>query len=391
MRWRFHGLEKLRRAAWALLALLLLFAPNFAGAHLATRQSGTVYQVLSDLRGNVVGFVDASGAATNNPRYGAFGPFATPTLNAPSFSTRWRDPTGFYYFGGRYYDAAGGRFLSPDPSRFADSRNLYAYCGNDPINNCDPDGMLEAQLRNEQNQPDFWEVGKAQMQQFNADYQRMSDARSAGDYYTYDRLNAQLSGQISESISSAMTPFAVAAEALSPIHGLAYGLTGVIEGSRAGDLKSIGFGLVSIASVLPGAGELRALRPLSTETRALTRMTEAAKTPLLSPKVAATFEGMPTYGPVNQMLYRAEDAVNSTTYGRWYGLAKPDSAATAEQMYNVFQHGNNLTKLSTYKPLQGAMGWVGKVKGGTGYQVYFDVPRANVSLQGTMPLPQAGF
>jgi RHS repeat-associated protein len=117
------------------------------GGLLATRQNGAVYQTMSDLRGNLVGFVDSNGAATFNPRYGAFGPLATPTLNAPSFSTRWRDPTGLYYFGGRYYDAAVGRFLSSDPALFFDSRNLYAYCGNDPVNGCDPDGMLEAQLR----------------------------------------------------------------------------------------------------------------------------------------------------------------------------------------------------------------------------------------------------
>jgi len=40
--------------------------------------------------------------------------------------------------------AVVGRFLSPDPSRFADSRNLYAYGGNDPVNGYDPDGMLQA-------------------------------------------------------------------------------------------------------------------------------------------------------------------------------------------------------------------------------------------------------
>ena len=114
------------------------------GGLLATRQNGAVYHTLSDLRGNVVGWINTNGAAAWNPRYGAFGPLATPTLNAPSFSTRWRDPTGLYYFGGRYYDPAGGRFLSPDPARFADSRNLYAYCGNDPMNGFDPDGMLQS-------------------------------------------------------------------------------------------------------------------------------------------------------------------------------------------------------------------------------------------------------
>ena len=144
---RFQCLEKLRRAAWALLALLLWYAPSPAVAHLSTRQAGVIKHALSDLRGNVAGLVDGSGVPTFNPRYGAFGPLAAPTLNAPSFATRWLDPTGFFYFGGRYYDAATGRFFSPDPARFADSRNLYAFCGNDPVNNCDPDGMLEAQFQ----------------------------------------------------------------------------------------------------------------------------------------------------------------------------------------------------------------------------------------------------
>ena len=49
-----------------------------------------------------------------------------------------------------HISAATGRFLSPDPSRFADSRNLYAYCANDPVNGYDPDGLLETQLHNEQ-------------------------------------------------------------------------------------------------------------------------------------------------------------------------------------------------------------------------------------------------
>ena len=64
------------------------------GGLLATRQNGTVYQTMSDLRGNLVGFVDSNGAATFNPRYGAFGPLATPTLNAPEFLHALARPDG---------------------------------------------------------------------------------------------------------------------------------------------------------------------------------------------------------------------------------------------------------------------------------------------------------
>jgi YD repeat-containing protein len=42
------------------------------GGLLATRQNGSVYQVLNDLRGNVVGWVDGGGTASWNPRYGVF-------------------------------------------------------------------------------------------------------------------------------------------------------------------------------------------------------------------------------------------------------------------------------------------------------------------------------
>ena len=44
------------------------------------------------------------------------------------------------YLQQRYYDPDIGRFLTPDPIGFAGGLNLYAYCGNDPVNNVDPDG-----------------------------------------------------------------------------------------------------------------------------------------------------------------------------------------------------------------------------------------------------------
>ena len=47
------------------------------------------------------------------------------------------------YLQQRYYDPDIGRFLTPDPIGFAGGLNLYAYCGNDPVNNVDPSGLCQ--------------------------------------------------------------------------------------------------------------------------------------------------------------------------------------------------------------------------------------------------------
>jgi len=49
------------------------------------------------------------------------------------------DETGFYYCHARYYDPKIGKFLTTDPA--FDGLDLYAYCQNNPINYCDPDGL----------------------------------------------------------------------------------------------------------------------------------------------------------------------------------------------------------------------------------------------------------
>jgi RHS repeat-associated protein len=48
--------------------------------------------------------------------------------------------TGLYYYRARYYNPAIGRFLQTDPIGYADSLNLYQYCGNNPVRWKDPSG-----------------------------------------------------------------------------------------------------------------------------------------------------------------------------------------------------------------------------------------------------------
>ena len=57
------------------------------------------------------------------------------------------EDTGLYYLNARYYDPQWRRFISPDSTAYLDLEsvnglNLYAYCGNDPVNNIDPSGNL---------------------------------------------------------------------------------------------------------------------------------------------------------------------------------------------------------------------------------------------------------
>jgi RHS repeat-associated protein len=88
-------------------------------------QTGDVVQKMTfDSWGNVL--------SDSNPGFQPFG-----------FAGGIYDPlTGLVRFGARDYDSSIGRWLNRDPIRFDGGWNLYAYVGNDPINNIDPFGTI---------------------------------------------------------------------------------------------------------------------------------------------------------------------------------------------------------------------------------------------------------
>ena len=102
----------------------------------------------------MTGLVDSTGAKVVAYTYGPWGEARgvsgtlASTLGAMN-PLRYRGyvydtETGFYYVSSRYYDPEIGRWINADnqPSTGSDltGMNLFAYCGNNPVNRIDPIG-----------------------------------------------------------------------------------------------------------------------------------------------------------------------------------------------------------------------------------------------------------
>ena len=93
-----------------------------------------------DAWGNLVSVTDANGNEITSKTNFA-------VINPIRYRGYYYDSeTGFYYLQSRYYDPANCRFISADDIVSTDHEttnlNLFAYCGNDPINRIDPNGKF---------------------------------------------------------------------------------------------------------------------------------------------------------------------------------------------------------------------------------------------------------
>ena len=117
---------------------------------------GSTYYYVTNLQGDVVALLDASGSTVASYAYDPYGKIlsAEGTM-AETNPLRYRGyyydtESGLYYLQSRYYDPATCRFVNADYASIVGvslgkanwDKNLFAYCDNDPVNRKDDEGNI---------------------------------------------------------------------------------------------------------------------------------------------------------------------------------------------------------------------------------------------------------
>ena len=129
------------------------FSYDAIGA-MSVNYNGTDYFYLRNAQGDVTGLVDSAGTKVVSYAYDPWGKtwaasgtlaFTLGTFNPLRYRGYVYDTeTGLYYLNSRYYNPVWGRFINADgfvsTGQGISGNNMFAYCGNDPVNRYDPDG-----------------------------------------------------------------------------------------------------------------------------------------------------------------------------------------------------------------------------------------------------------
>ena len=147
---------------------ILTFARDESGSIIAveyyseTTDLISYYYYIKNLQGDVIGISDREGNTVAEYRYDSWGRLLSvrdgagndisenaghiANINPIRYRGYYYDSeTGFYYLQSRYYDPETGRFLNADgyvsTGQGMTGYNMFAYCGNNPVNRFDPNGQ----------------------------------------------------------------------------------------------------------------------------------------------------------------------------------------------------------------------------------------------------------
>ena len=105
--------------------------------------NGTTYVPLHDLSGHVRVLFTSDGQEAERLTYTAYKLESRSSNITPwTFSSKRQDPTGFVYFGQRYYDPQTATWMTLDPLGNSAGPNLYAYVKNNPLTYFDLYGLF---------------------------------------------------------------------------------------------------------------------------------------------------------------------------------------------------------------------------------------------------------
>jgi len=108
---------------------------------------GAAYVPLYDANGNITAYVGASGSLVARYTYDCFGNVISSSGEQAGdfrfgFSTKYQDEaTGLLLYECRCYSPVLGRWMTRDPIGEDGGVNLYAFCEDDPLDNCDYLGL----------------------------------------------------------------------------------------------------------------------------------------------------------------------------------------------------------------------------------------------------------
>ena len=136
--------------------IIFLYDENGTAYGMLVNDNGTesYYYYLFNLQGDIVGIMDSTGTTVVEYTYDAWGQLLSTTgtladtigqKNPLRYRGYYYDTeTGFYYLQSRYYDPEVQRFINADgyvsTGQGISGYNMFAYCGNNPINMADPTG-----------------------------------------------------------------------------------------------------------------------------------------------------------------------------------------------------------------------------------------------------------